>query len=244
MVGNEKVPFEGLIRKLERLAKLDEEDREALASLRFSTETINEDRHLVREGDEPSDCAVLVAGHACRYKSLSSGGRQIVSFHLPGDMLDAEQLLLSRADHSIQAITDVIVAWVPTVDLKKVVRERPAIADALWRDCLIDASVFREWVLNVGQRDPRSRIAHMLCEFAARRQAAGLGPPEGAALPMSQERIADATGLTSVHVNRMLHALMTQGVIALDGRHVQIIDWNGLRTIAEFDPGYLHAVAA
>ena len=123
------------------------------------------------------------------------------------------------------------------------VQERPAINEALWRDSLIDASIFREWVLNVGRRDAKARIAHMLCEFASRRQAAGLGSPERFELPMTQEQIGDATGLTPVHVNRMLHALAADGVIVRDQREVEITDWPKMRRIADFDPAYLHAAA-
>ena len=167
-----------------------------------------------------------------------------MSFHLPGDLLDVQNLLLHASDHNVQAISDATLAWIPQDRLRMLTRERPAIADALWRDSLIDASIFREWVLNVGRRDARSRIAHMLCEFAVRREAAGLGSPERFDLPMTQEDIADATGLTPIHVNRMLHSLSADGVIARDKRHVHIVDWNRMRRVADFDAAYLHAAVA
>ena len=99
-------------------------------------------------------------------------------------------------------------------------------------------------MLNVGRRDAKERVAHMLCEFAARRQAAGLGTPEQFELPMTQEEIADATGLTTVHVNRTLHALAADGVIVRHRRHYQIADWPRMQRVADFDPAYLHAAAA
>lgn len=172
-----------------------------------------------------AECALLLHGYACRHKTTSEGARQIVSFHLPGDLLDIQHLLLTRADHSVQAITEVVVAGVPVPALKALALGRPAIAAALWRDSLMDASVFREWVLNVGRRSAKARIAHMLCEFAVRREAAGLGPPDRLELPMSQEQIGDATGLTAVHVNRMLHELEVDGLIERDRRQVRIVDW-------------------
>lgn len=236
-------PLEALARKLGRLAELDDEDRRAVLSLPRTTETVPPARYLVREGAETLQCCLLVKGYACRHKLAENGGRQIVSFHLPGDILDLQHLLLAVADHNVQTITQAVVAWIPSEALKQVARERPSIGEALWRDTLIDASVFREWVLNVGRRDARSRIAHMLCEFAARREAAGLGPPERFELPMTQEQIADATGLTPVHVNRMLRALRDEGVIAHDKREVQISDWPRMRATADFDPAYLHATA-
>jgi CRP-like cAMP-binding protein len=158
-------------------------------------------------------------------------------------VLDLQHLLFSMADHNVQTITSGTVAWIPSSELKLVAQRRPRIGEALWRDTLIDASIFREWVLNVGRRDAKSRIAHMLCEFAARCRAAGLGSPESIHLPMTQEQIADATGLTAVHVNRMMRALRQDGVIEQKGKELRIVDWDRMRGIADFDPVYLHAAA-
>ncbi len=233
--------FRLLIRKLDRLAQLDDADRQALAALPFRTEIAPAGHYLVREGDDTVDCCLLVEGYACRHKKSSNGSRQIVSFHLAGDMLDLQHLLLAKADHNVQTITDAKIAWIPATALKALSKARPAIGEALWHDTLIDASIFREWVLNVGQRDAKARIAHMLCEFAVRRQAAGLGDPERFDLPMTQEHIADATGLTPVHVNRTLKALGAAGLIDRKKRNVAIADWERMRRAADFDPTYLHA---
>jgi CRP-like cAMP-binding protein len=231
-------------RKLSLLTPLDPDDRAAIGHLPFSVESVPQNRYLVREGDEASQCCLLVEGYACRHKTTRRGGRQIVSFHMRGDFLDLQSLLFEVADHNVQTITAATVAWLPAKTLQDLARRRPAIGDALWRDTLIDASIFREWVLNVGRRDARSRVSHMLCEFAARGQAVGLGSPEGFELPMTQEEIADATGLTPVHVNRTLRALREEGVIALDRRHLAVRDWPRLRQIAGFDAAYLHGAAA
>lgn len=241
MSANDDEIFDRLIRKLARLATLDQADRDAIRNLPFKLRTVAANRVLVREGERVTTCAVLVSGYTYRHKTTSEGARQIVSFHLPGDILDLDQLLLATADHTLQTITEAVLAWVPEADIRRIIRERPCVNEALWRDTLIDASVFREWVLNVGRRDAKSRIAHMLCEFAARRDAAGLGSPERFELPMTQEQIGDATGLTSIHVNRMLQELARAGVIARDRRDVAITDWARLRAIGGFDPAYLHA---
>ncbi|WP_331043605.1 Crp/Fnr family transcriptional regulator [Sphingomonas sp.] len=235
--------FGSVIRKLQRLTRLDDADREAIAALSFTLGRGRASHYIVRERDQVSNCCILLSGYACRHKTTSDGGRQIVSFHLPGDILDVQHLLFPGADHNVQTITEATWAVVPSEALRKVSRDRPAIAEALWKDSLIDASVFREWVLNVGRRDAKSRVAHMLCEFAVRREAAGLGSPERFELPMSQEHIADATGLTPVHVNRMLHALSDDGIIARDKRRVDILDWARMRRVADFDPIYLHEAA-
>jgi CRP-like cAMP-binding protein len=238
-----EAPLARLTKKLERLASLNAEDKARLAGLPMRIEEVPRFRELVREGDQPEQCCLLASGYACRYKESASGARQIVSFHLRGDLLDIQHLLLSRADHSLETITTATVAWIPKHDLLRLAWERPSVGKALWRDCLVDASIFREWVLNVGRRDAKARVAHMLCEFVARCEVAGLGSAEGFDFPMTQEQVADATGLTSVHVNRTLKALDREGALLRNRSRFQVLDWQQLCTIADFDPAYLHAAA-
>ena len=231
------------VRKFKQMVELDAGDIRAIRALPFTAATIRAGQHLVREGDIVQTCWLLLGGYACRQKTSRTGNRQIVSFHMAGDLLDLQHLMLPEADNSIQAITDLSVACVGTAPLLALARERTAIGEGFWRDTLIDASIYREWVLNIGQRDAKSRIAHMLCEFAVRREAAGLGAPERFDLPMTQQQIADATGLTPVHVNRMLQTLGAEGVIDRDGRRVSIVDWDRMRRVADFEPAYLHLAA-
>lgn len=243
MPANDNDALAGLIRKLERLTDLDEADRGSVAGLAHRLETVPTGTLLVREGSNTSECCLLVDGYACRHKTTSDGGRQIVSFHMRGDIVDVQHLLLPRADHNAETISEATIAWIPADALKRIAWERPRVGEGLWRDSLIDASIFREWVLNVGRRDAKARIAHMLCEFVARAQALGLGSPERFTLPMTQEQIADATGLTTVHVNRMLRALSDEGIITRQRREVQIADWDQMRAYADFDASYLHKAA-
>jgi CRP-like cAMP-binding protein len=231
-------------RKLGMLADLDEVDREALRSLPLSIERVEAGYHLVREGTEPGNCCLLVTGYACRNKVTLAGQRQIVSFHMAGDLVDLQHLHLSVADHHVQTITRAEVAWIPKANLLAVARKRPGIAEALWRDTLVDASIFREWVLNVGRRDARSAIAHMLCEFAVRAEAVGLGTADTFRWPLTQEQIADATGLTPVHVNRMLKSLAADGLIERSAYGYRVSAWSELKRVAAFDKIYLHAAAA
>jgi CRP-like cAMP-binding protein len=233
-----------LAHKLALLARLDDAALEAITALPFETREVDASHHLVREGQTSPACCLLLEGYACRHKLAADGGRQIVSFHMRGDLLDAQHLLLSIADHNVQTITRAKVAWIPKTDILRLTRQYPVIAEAIWKDTLIDASVFREWVLNVGRRDAKSRIAHMLCEFVARCEVAGLGSPDSFEVPMTQEQIADATGLTPVHVNRMIGALERDGVIARDKRQFHVADWAKLRDVADFRPEYLHSAAA
>lgn len=243
MLANDIDPFSAMVRKLQRLRPLSQVDEAAIRALPVRVQSVRANTYLVREGDRVSECCILLDGYACRHKATSGGGRQIVSFHLAGDILDLQHIHLPRADHNVSTIADSVIAWVPVADLKRIALDHPQVTEALWQDTLICASVFREWVLNVGRRDAKSRVAHMLCEFAARRQAAGLGSPERFELPMTQEHIADATGLTSIHVNRMLRALSDEGVIARARREVRIADWPRMQQVADFHPEYLHAAA-
>jgi len=206
----------------------------------FTVKTASANHDVVKQGEVATNLQVLLDGYACRYKITAGGARQIVSFHVPGDILDAQQLLLGCADHFVQTITSVTIGAVPLAEFRRIMKLRPNVAEALWRDTLIDASIYREWVLNVGKRDMTSRIAHMLCEFTFRRENAGRGPPEQWELPMTQHKIADATGLSAVHINRALHELARSGVIASDRPEVEIIDWLQLRRIGDFGPSYLH----
>jgi CRP-like cAMP-binding protein len=232
-----------LRQKMNRLADLSDSDDKALETLVFQRETIRANRYLVREGEEVSRCCLLIEGYACRDKLVRMGERQIVSFHMPGDLLDLQHSLLPTADHNLSAITAVTVGWIARETLLDLARERPRIAEAFAKDALIDASIFREWVLNVGRRDAKTRVAHMLCEFVTRRKTIGIPPEAPVPLPFTQQQIADATGLTAVHVNRMLRALRDEGAFEYGGRALQIADWRRLKTIAEFDAAYLHQAA-
>lgn len=232
-----------LLRKLRLLNDLSDADAQAIRSLPIRLQKLQARSVIIRDGETISNCCLLIEGVACRHKLARSGGRQIVSFHNPGDLLDLQHLQFDRADHNIQTITDATLGFIPMRELRTLVDEYPAIRKAFWRDCLIDASVFREWVLNVGRRDAKTRIAHMLCEFVARHKAVGLGSPSRFVLPMTQEDIADAVGLTAVHVNRMLRELTEEGVLIRAGREVRISDWERMKRLADFQPHYLHLAA-
>jgi CRP-like cAMP-binding protein len=239
---NLKLPME-LAKKLKRLGPVPAEDMAALAALPMQVEQVPRYRHLVREGAVPDRCCLLLKGFAARYKLAANGSKQIVSFHVAGDILDIQHLLVAEADHSVEAITESRVGWIGKAELLRLAWERPAIGKALWRDCLIDASIFREWVLNVGRRPARSRVAHVLCEFVAKCEAAGIGDREHFQLPMTQQQIADATGLTTVHVNRTLRALDADCAILRNRNQFRVLDWKRLCSIADFDAGYLHEAA-
>ncbi|RYG99756.1 MAG: Crp/Fnr family transcriptional regulator [Alphaproteobacteria bacterium] len=234
----------GLTRKLDRLSPLAATDREIISRLPSRMQEVRSQKWIIREGGAITECCILLQGFACRQKLTNNGGRQIVSFHMPGDILDVQHLWFAVADHNVEMVTNGLLAFIPVEELREASLRSPTIAQALWRDALTDASIFREWVLNVGRRDATTRVAHMLCEFAARREAAGLGSPESFELPMTQQDIADATGLTSVHVNRTLRSLESAQILRREGaREIRIADWPKMQRYADFSPEYLHIAA-
>jgi CRP-like cAMP-binding protein len=229
-----------MLRKFERRAPLEDGDRQALLDLPYRIRVVEAHRHIVREGMPANESCLILSGLAFRQKMTLEGSRQILSVHIAGDFVDLECSLLRIADHSVQALTRCEVAMVPVRAIEALIDEHPRIGRAMWVDTLIDASIFREWIVNVGQRDARSRLAHLFCEFARRLEVAGMGSDDGYELPMTQEQLADATGLTPVHVNRMLKAMELEGLIVRKRRFVRIPNWEQLRELAGFNELYLH----
>jgi CRP-like cAMP-binding protein len=233
-------PLELLVRNLQLRSHLPKKDRDAVLGLPFTLRTLEPATYTVREADPPEFCTVLVSGFAYRQKLTGDGARQIIAIHIPGDALDFQNLFLDISDHSIQMLTRGEVAFVPRSAMQDLARSRAAVGHAILVKILVEASIFREWVLNVGRRNSRSRLAHVLCELGVRLEAEGLADEYGYELPMTQEQLADALGLTPVHVNRTLKTLEAEGLIQRTKRNISFPDWNRLRTIADFNQRYLH----
>jgi CRP-like cAMP-binding protein len=159
---------------------------------------------------------------------------------MKGDLVDLQNSLLGTADHNVQMLTAGDVALIPVEAIRDLAFRRPNVGMAMWYETLVEGSIFREWVLNIGRRDARTRIAHLLCEFALRLERAELGQPTTYELPITQEQLADAVALTSVHVNRTLMKLESEGLITRTKRIISIVDWKRLVRVADFEPRYLH----
>lgn len=232
--------FDRVIRKLETHSHLEESDREALRAMPGVRRTMEVGSYMVREGDLPEYCCIILSGFAYRHKVTGDGERQIMAIHMAGEFVDLQNIFLDMSDHNVQVLTRVEALFVARPVVHELALKYPNLGRALWTDTLVDASVFREWVLNVGRRASISRIAHLLCEFAIRLEAVGLAKDYAYNLPMTQEQIADATGLTPVHVNRVLKELGARGLIERDKRSVSIPDWAKLASIGDFTSRYLH----
>jgi CRP-like cAMP-binding protein len=233
--------LEPMVRKLEYWRKLSREDQDAVMALPHTIRMFEANHYVVREFDRADYSCVMLSGFAVRHKIVAGGHRQILAIHMKGEMVDLQNSLLGEADHSVQMLTAGKVAMIPRAAIDHIAFERPDIGRAMWIDTLVDASIFREWIANVGRRDAQTRIAHLLCEFALRLKVAGLGDRTNYELPMTQDQLADATGLTSVHVNRTLKVLEADGVIVRrTPRFIEIGDWRKLAEAGDFNSAYLH----
>jgi len=240
MSNSETSVLTAVVDKLQLWRPLDDADRRALLALPVRLIALRPQEYIVREGDRPQHSCVMLSGFSFRHKVAGNGGRQIFSIHMKGDLADLQNSLLGTADHNLQALSHVEAGLIPVDAIQEIAFTRPAIGRAMWYETLVEGSIFREWTLNVGRRDARARTAHLLCELALRLEVAGLGARCDYVLPMTQEQLADALALTSVHTNRTLMGLAEDGLLTRQQRSLQIVDWPGLMAAGDFDPAYLH----
>jgi CRP-like cAMP-binding protein len=229
-----------IIRKLESIFTLSRDERQAVLDLPLQVTNLKADQDIVREGDRPTRSCALLEGFTAMFKVTAEGKRQITAFHIPGDIPDLQSLHLEVLDTSLATLTPCKVGFIQHEALQDLCERCPRIASALWRQTLIDASVFREWTVNVGRREAYARIAHILCELMVRMKAVGLAQDHTCPIPITQNEFADATGLSNVHVNRVLQALRADGLIVLKGDTLLVPDWDQLKQAGDFDPTYLH----
>jgi CRP-like cAMP-binding protein len=216
---------------------------EEAAILRDSIEEIRElpaGKTIVRAGVTLDECTLLVDGIVCRYRDLADGQRQIMELHVTGDFLDLHSFLLTKLEHNVGSLTPVRMAIVPHAAIRRITENHPHLARILWFSTLLDAAIHREKILTVGRRSAAARIAHLICELFERLRLVGMTEAERYELPLTQTDLADATGLTAIHVNRMLKRLRDDGLMTFRGGEVVIHDWQGLQRAAEFDPRYLY----
>jgi CRP-like cAMP-binding protein len=229
-----------LLARWQQRVSFTDEEQKAVLSLPFTRRQMHRDAYLVREGETPTHCHLLLAGFAYRQKLITTGARQIISIHIMGEFVDLQNLLLATADHNVQSLGRSEVAMVPVPALSELIGRYPAIRRAVWLDSLIDSSIFREWVVNVGRRSARARVAHLLCELSLRMRRSGLSQGDSFHLPLTQEQMADATGLTAVHTNRTLQGLRRDGIISFSSGTMTLLDWDRLAEAGDFSERYLH----
>jgi CRP-like cAMP-binding protein len=229
-----------LILKLRSIAELDADDEAVLSALPMRVRSFQADEDVVQEGQRPADSVLVLTGFLCRYKLVGDGKRQILSFHKPGDIPDLQSLFLGIMDHNLGTLVPSELAFIAHSDLHAVVDRYPRIAAAFWRDTLVDAAIFREWMVSLGRRSAYQRLAHLVCEMATRFDAVGMAENRTFAFPVTQTELGDALGLSYVHVNRTLMELRADRLIRWQDSTVAILDWPRLVEAADFDPTYLH----
>jgi CRP-like cAMP-binding protein len=235
--------IEFLARKLSSHSTISPEDVQALGELRVKARVMGSLEDIASEGEKPHVAVVIYSGMAARYKSLAGGKRQFVSFHFPGDMPDLQSLFLETMDHGLCAMGDrTEVGIVPHDEVFRITAAHPGLMRALWRETLIDGSIFREWIAN-RSRGAVARMAHLFCELYFRAHAVGEVRDNRCHIPLTQTHLAEALGTSLVHVNRTIRELRANGYMEFKDGELTVSDWQGLSRIAEFDPAYLHSRA-
>ena len=228
------------VRKLQSLILLSEDERTAAESLPIRIVDVKADQDVVREGDRPSRSVMVLEGIACTSKVTGQGRRQIMGFHISGDIPDLQSLHLEVLDNDLQTITAAKFGFIDHIALRDLCNRFPRIGAALWRTTLIDAAIFREWMANIGQRQAYSRLAHVFCEMMLRMKHVGLADGDECELPLTQTDLSEATGMSVVHVNRTLQELRKSGLLSFARGVLKIHDWDALVEAGDFDPTYLH----
>jgi CRP-like cAMP-binding protein len=234
-----------LIRKLEQFTQLSAANKKALKEVAaLEVRQLRPREVIIHEGDKPRQVNLILEGWACRYKVLQDGRKQITAFLTPGDICDFRMFILKEMDHSLAAVTPLKVAEIPFDTILELTDNHPRIGRAFWWNSLVEAAIAREWTVNLGQRNATERLAHLLCELYLRLRSVGLANlgAEGPnfQVPATQEQVGDAVGLSTIHVNRTLQELRDAGLIVWKGKQVTIPDLEALKSVALFNPNYLH----
>ena len=228
------------IEKLCNFGILSDAEQASLAAATARPRKVAARRDLIREGDRPGPVFVVLEGWVCRYKVLPGGTRQVLAFLMPGDCCDLHVGLLAEMDHSIQTITPAVVATIDRGEMDAIMEKHPAIAQAMYIAQLVDEGTMRSWITSMGRRSSIERVAHLMCELYLRARNIGLTSETKFALPLSQILLADALGMTPVHLNRVLKELRLSSAMTLQRGSLLIENPDKLVQIAGFDENYLH----
>jgi CRP-like cAMP-binding protein len=236
--------FAAMIAKLSVSNVLATDEIQAIQNLPFREKELGVDETIFAEGGQSSECCLISEGFAFRSRTTADGARQIFSIQIPGEIPDLNSLHLRLMDHDLVALTPCKLRFVPHNAVRELTKARPAIANALWRETLIDAAIFREWVVNVGRRSGHARLSHLLLELYHRLAAVGRARDGAFQFPITQTQLADCVGLTSVHVNRVLQDLRKRGLVRVNRSDFHILKLRELTDVAEFTPAYLHQASS
>lgn len=229
-----------LVRNLREHSRLAEEDLAQIVQLPFLVRQFEPQEDLIRQGDVPKHAALVLAGMVGRYHLRSGGSRQYLSFHITGDMPDAQGIFIDQMDHAVCAMGRATVAFIPHGEIVKAFKARPQLAFAVWRETLIDAAIFREAITNNSARPAHTRMAHLFCELFYRARTSSVAEQDSLELPLSLVQLGEALGMAIATVNRTLHRLRATGSVEFRDGLLTVKNWDRLAKVGEFDPLYLH----
>jgi CRP-like cAMP-binding protein len=230
-----------LTRKLNTFLPLSLEEASCLDELQSAPSKVKRGKQLLHEGEAAHKVFVLQSGWACSYKDLPSGGRQIISFPIAGDCVGLRSVLLRTADHSFEALTEAVVSTVDGARMLQAFSEFPRLGTAILWAASRDEAMVVEHLVSIGRRSAIERTAHFFMELAERLNLIGQATQAEFRCPLSQYVLADALGLSAIHVNRVLRQLREQGLLTVQHGNVKIHDLSGLRRLSGFRGGYLDA---
>lgn len=231
--------MERLIDKLGRRDALSAEELIALRQVLGRPREVRAGTDIVREGDHPDHSTLLASGFTARYSTLADGGRQITELNISGDFIDLHSFVMKQMDHGVVALTDCVIVPAPHAALRQLTEHHPHLTRLLWLDTVIDAAIHRQWIASMGRRTALAHLAHLLCELYRRLEVVRQASDHVLQVPLSQAVLADVLGQSTVHVNRLISELRAMDLLTWSHGRVEIMDWDRLAALAEFDPAYL-----
>ncbi len=229
-----------LIRRLRISSGLSDADIKEIHTLPILVREYPAERAVVRDGERCTECCLIAEGFCIRSKTIPDGNRQILSIHIPGEVPDPMSLFLHVMDHDLTALTPCTLGFISHEVLRQLHRRRPDIAEMFWRDTLIDAAMLRDWIVNVGQRSAPARLAHVMAELRQRLKVVGRLNGNSFEMPLTQEQLSEALGITPVHANRVIRQLREDAIVDFQRGRVTILDERKFMELADFDNRYLH----
>ena len=229
-----------LLHKLASIGTLTAEQQAEIRRLPVQRKTLERGEDAVMEGLIMHYSCIVLSGMLARHKTLRDGSRQILSFHPAGDIPDLQSLHLRKVDYTLSATTPTVIGIVQHADIHALLKKHYDLTGLFWRDTLIDSARFLTWMTMIGQASAETRMAHLFCEIFVRTRATGGADGRSFRFPVTQGELADALGISVVHANRTLQHLRSESLLAFGNGVAEILDWDGLSSLAQFDGNYLH----
>jgi CRP-like cAMP-binding protein len=233
-------PHQTLVRNLKEHSRLPDEDVAEICNFSITTRDLKPDEDFIRQGDCPEAAVLVVSGMVARYHLLKGGRRQYLSFHMSGDLPDAQAAFIERMDHALCALDAATVAFIPHRQILRAFERRPSLGIAIWRETLLDAAIFREAITNNSARQMHARMAHLFCELFYRARVSRLNKGNRCSIPLTLVQLGETLGMALATVNRSLQQLRASGTMDLRDGELIVLKWRELQQLGDFNPDYLH----